>query len=280
MEITIHTNPNILHGKTDSGQSIHLQGISSPRIKIGGKGVVPAHKHQMTDIDGLPAELDAIRELIKPAEKEVINATPIESTESVTDPVDNAYYIILPTETTNGTLYLYTTEDGFVEQTPNESVAYIVAGDGSTSIYLWNGSKFVDVTGQQVDGTIYVNNLTTDLSSYIETATYRICHSYIKQGVAPTREIDFYTLDVAKVSQWTRRQILVSNDGYKVRYYNPYEDIWTEWEDHTYAYVDHKHTTDDVKLASDETVTLTVILSFIEQEIEKNRKLAKAGIVL
>jgi hypothetical protein len=60
-------------------------------------------------------------------------------------------------------------------------------------MWLWNGTMFVNVTGQSVDNIIYINNIDTGLNDVMSKGLYTVCYT------AGSRA-QYYTLTVNRIN--------------------------------------------------------------------------------
>ena len=194
------------------------------------------HTHEQADVDGLAAALDEIRALIQPApEKEVVNV--LSAGDTMPDnPSDGDRWIDLY----NNLLYYYSEDDGWETEDSDSASVYITAD--TSHIYVWNGSEFVDSSGQPVDNTLYVANTTTALAQYTEKCMYNVC-------VVSRNSNTWYTMTVsvqlgkALIGRPQKRsytQLLMNNDGWLVRT-KVNDGEWSEWEEHVFSYEGHGH---------------------------------------
>lgn len=163
-----------------------------------------------------------IQDIIQPeSEKEVVSVLTCSDT-APEIASDGDYYI----NTDEPALYVY--DDGeWVEDEPSESVIYIALD--TSHIYVWNGSEFVDSTGDTVDNTIYVHNLTTALEDYKEPGLFSVC---LVNGTFRT----YYTMTVSVSRRMMRpsgsityyNQTLHNNNGYQYRTKVGSGD-WSDW---------------------------------------------------
>ena len=198
-----------------------------------------SHTHSVSDVSELADVLDEIRSLIQPApEKEVVNVLSAGDT-MPEDPSEGDRWIDLE----NNLLYSYSEGDGWGEDNPDEGSVYITSD--TSHIYLWNGSEFVDSTGQPVDNTLYVHNTTTELEQYTDRGMYNVCvggNSWYTMVVSLSRKTLIGRPPRVRV---TYRQLLCNNDGWYVRT-KVDNGEWSEWEDHEYSYKGHKHVLADI----------------------------------
>ena len=213
--------------------------ISQLWAKIKNTFARISHTHSISDVSELSLVLNEIRALIQPApEKEVVNVLSAGDT-MPEDPSEGDRWIDME----NNLLYSYSEDDGWVEDNPDEGSVYITSD--TSHIYLWNGSEFVDSTGQPVDNTLYVHNTTTELEQYTDRGMYNVCvggNFWYTMVVSSSRRTFFGRPPRVSV---TYRQLLCNNDGWYVRT-KVNNGEWSEWEDHEYTYKGHKHVLADI----------------------------------
>ena len=249
-----------LFGKSDVGHGHQMSDISGLATALAGKAN-QNHTHAIANITGLRTELDELRALIKPETKEVVNAVAITATDqSGLEPEEGAYYFIAPnteaTPATPGTLYLYTS-GAFVDQASELSAdkIYTVSDGDVMKIYLWTGEVFREVASdgsEEVDNTIYVTNLTSDLADYTERGIYTVCYiRNVRLGVV------YYTfvVDSAIIPLGGRRtaysQLLYNQDGYSTRT-KVGTAAWSEWTNYEYFFKG-----DSAEHVQDETLNMS-----------------------
>ena len=174
---------------------------------------------------------DRIAEIVQPAgDKEIVNVLTYGS-QAPGIAEDGELYI----NSVDNTLYVYE-EGSWAEVEASESVIYVTSD--TAHIYVYSHGVFVDSTGESVDNTIYVNNLTTDLAGYTEQGLYSVC--MVEGGTQR-----FYTMTV----NMSRRnlpgrpprvityylQMLHNNDGYMSRTKVGTGD-WGDWNEFLYAF--------------------------------------------
>ena len=193
------------------------------------------HTHtlaEITDYDG--------------GDKEVLNAMVANDTaelEAFAKTV-GMYYILLADQT----LYQYvhdedTDTDTLTEVDPDGKVVYSAYdADDNLHIYLYNvpNMEFQDVTNEQVDKTIYTNNLDTLITRQLKNGIYSVVH--INSGIDGNTYGDAYTLTVGDGSISSR--VLECRSGWAQ---TVLIDESYQWEWHRYAYTGHKHQMSDVE---------------------------------
>ena len=193
------------------------------------------HTHtlaEITDYDG--------------GDKEVLNAMVANDTaelEAFTKTV-GMYYILLADQT----LYQYvhdedTDTDTLTEVDPDGKVVYSAYdADDNLHIYLYNvpNMEFQDVTNEQVDKTIYTNDLDTLITRQLKNGIYSVVH--INSGIDDNTYGDAYTLTVGDGSISSR--VLECRSGWAQ---TVLIDESYQWEWHRYAYTGHKHQMSDVE---------------------------------
>lgn len=195
------------------------------------------HTHtlaEITDYDG--------------GDKEVLNAMVANDTaelEAFTKAV-GMYYILLAYQT----LYQYvhdedTDTDTLTEVDPDGKVVYSAYdADNNLHIYLYNvpNMEFQDVTNEQVDKTIYTNDLDTLITKQLDNGIYAVVCLVSQQGNAYG---DSYTLTVGDSGSIPNR-VLESRDGWA---FTTLIEGAYQWSWRRYAYVGHNH--DDAYAAKD-----------------------------
>lgn len=149
------------------------------------------------DKNGLEAYDNLIKEFIQsaiaPKEKDTMNCTEIESVSDITDMTEGKHYFITPTETTTGTLYEI--KNGRVVVAVGDiSIVYIVAMlDETTNLFIFDGSKYVDVTsGGSVDNVIYTNDIKELLTKQLDDGIYTVIYNTYQRPsiIRPIRELN------------------------------------------------------------------------------------------
>ena len=282
MRINVNTTTNVLHVTTNTGQRVVLH-ADTPTLNVNdNRRTVPVHFHDMEEIlgllealsgkanlfhthtianiTGLRTELDELRALIKPETKEVVNAVAITATDqSGLEPEEGAYYFIAPnteaTPATPGTLYLYTS-GVFVDQASELSTdkIYTVSDGDVMKIYLWTGEVFREVASdgsEEVDNTIYVTNLTSDLADYTERGIYTVCYiRNVRYGVVYyTFVVDRAIIPLGRRTAYS--QLLYNQDGYSTRT-KVGTAAWSEWTNHEYFFKG-----DSAEHVQDETLNMS-----------------------
>ena len=193
------------------------------------------HTHtlaEITDYDG--------------GDKEVLNAMVANDTaelEAFTKTV-GMYYILLADQT----LYQYvhdedTDTDTLTEVDPDGKVVYSAYdADDNLHIYLYNvpNMEFQDVTNEQVDKTIYTNNLDTLITRQLKNGIYSVVH--INSGIDDNTYGDAYTLTVGDGSISSR--VLECRSGWAQ---TVLVDENYQWKWHRYSYNGHTHQMSDVE---------------------------------
>lgn len=114
-----------------------------------------------------------------------------------------------------------------------ENVIYIT--DDTTHFYIYKDDAFVDMTGDPIDNTIYVNNL-SELDKYTDEGIYRVCVTTVTDMV---RSFNWYTLVIERsvASRWLRvtiTQTLSNRSGYQFRK-KTNTMAWDAWEEFIFA---------------------------------------------
>ena len=179
-------------------------------------------------------------------DKEVINAMLANDTaelEAFTKTV-GMYYILLADQT----LYQYvhnedTDTDTLTEVDPDGKVVYSAYdADDNLHIYLYNvpNMEFQDVTNEQVDKTIYTNDLDTLITRQLKNGIYSVVH--INSGIDDNTYGDAYTLTVGDGSISSR--VLECRSGWAQ---TVLVDENYQWQWHRYSYNGHTHQMSDVE---------------------------------
>ena len=126
-------------------------------------------------------------------------------------------------------------QDGaWTDAEAKENVIYIT--DDTTHFYIYKDEAFVDMTGEPIDNTIYINSL-AELDEYTEDGIYRVC---ITAGTALSRTIKWYTFVVertinSRARRLTITQTLSNRSGYQSRYKHN-TGTWSEWDNYEYFF--------------------------------------------
>ncbi len=115
-----------------------------------------------------------------------------------------------------------------------KNVIYITAD--TSHIYVWNGTEFIDTTGEPIDNTIYINNLNA-LESYTDEGIYRVC--LLTEQFFILREYKWYTFIVERSELSSLHliyytQTLSNRSGYQSRK-KTNNGQWSEWEEFIFA---------------------------------------------
>ena len=129
-----------------------------------------------------------------------------------------------PASASAGDLYIDSMNDALKEfvdgswenAEAQENVIYIT--NDTTHFYIYKDDEFVDMTGEPIDNTIYVNNL-SELDKYTDEGIYRVCVTTVTDMV---RSFNWYTLVIERsvASRWLRvtiTQTLSNRSGYQFR---------------------------------------------------------------
>ena len=114
-----------------------------------------------------------------------------------------------------------------------ENVIYIT--NDTTHFYIYKDNEFVDMTGEPIDNTIYVNNL-SELDEYTDEGIYRVCVTTVTDMA---RSFNWYTLVIERsvASRWLRvtiTQTLSNRSGYQFRK-KTNTLAWDAWEEFIFA---------------------------------------------
>ena len=115
-----------------------------------------------------------------------------------------------------------------------ENVIYIT--NDTTHFYIYKDDEFVDMTGEPIDNTIYVNSL-SELDEYTDEGVYRVCVTIVTPAI---RTFNWYTLVIERaVNTRTRRvtytQTLSNRSGYQYR--TKINTLaWSTWNNYEYFF--------------------------------------------
>ena len=146
-----------------------------------------------------------------------------------------------PASASAGDLYIDSMNDALKEfvdgswedAEAQENVIYIT--DDTTHFYIYKDDAFVDMTGDPIDNTIYVNNL-SELDKYTDEGIYRVCVTTVTDMV---RSFNWYTLVIERsvASRWLRvtiTQTLSNRSGYQFRK-KTNTMAWDAWKEFIFA---------------------------------------------
>lgn len=146
-----------------------------------------------------------------------------------------------PASASAGDLYIDSMNDALKEfvdgswedAEAQENVIYIT--DDTTHFYIYKDDKFVDMTGEPIDNTIYVNN-PSELDEYTDEGIYRVCVTTVTTMV---RSFNWYTLVIeqsvaSRLQIVTYTQTLSNRSGYQFRK-KTNTMAWGEWEEFIFA---------------------------------------------
>jgi len=152
------------------------------------------------------------------------------------------YSDVAPEDPSAGDMYINSEDnllkeyqDGaWIDAEAKENVIYIT--DDTTHFYIYKDEAFVDMTGEPIDNTIYINSL-AELDEYTEDGIYRVC---ITAGTALSRTIKWYTFVIertinSRARRLTITQTLSNRSGYQSRYKHN-TGTWSEWDNYEYFF--------------------------------------------
>ena len=240
--------------RTVVGQEYLSQGLFREFLKIFAgipeiqKSIVE-HQEQYNEwIHTVNEYIDLrVSELVAPsAQKEVYSILTASDT-APEDANDGDLYI----NTDEHVMYKYNDEDGEWQAEENVIDAVYITGDTS-HLYIYDVAEgiYKDVTGQNIDNTIYVTDLVEDLKPYYEDGIYSVCYT-----IAQTRYrnvTEWYTMYVKHETVRGRQligrptttttvytQTLQNKDGYQIRtgtQVNDGEIRWQSWQKYAYSF--------------------------------------------
>lgn len=214
--------------------AIPMGDVSGLTIALANKSE-NGHTHtlaEITDYDG--------------GDKEVLNAMVAQNADQleVLTKTVGLYYIELESQT------LYHCEhdeemdsDALVETEPDGKVIYSALDvDEHLHIYLYNvpNMEFQDVTNEQVEKTIYTNDLDSLITRQLANGMYSVV--YINSGIDDNTYGDAYTLTVGDGSIASR--VLECRTGWAQ---TVLVDEVYQWQWHNYSYNGHGHQQSDVE---------------------------------
>lgn len=152
-----------------------------------------------------------------PPEKEVVGVLTA-ADEAPSSPSADDLYI----NTDENKLYKYS-GSAWVEETPSEDIVYVTAD--TSHLYLWNGTEYTDVTGQEVDGIIYIESL-SELNAFT-TPTYKTV------AKSSSGAMQYWTFIVETMGTKVT-QTLSNKSGYQWRNKSG-NNAWGAWNIFSYA---------------------------------------------
>ena len=166
---------------------------------------------------------DILAQLQPTDDKEIISVLTY-SSEAPEDPSVGDMYI----DSEDNLLKEY--QDGaWTEAEAKENVIYIT--NDTTHFYVYKNSVFVDMTGEPIDNTIYINDL-DELDGFTEDGIYRVC---VTTTSGLVKNYSWYTFIIersvaSRLHRVTITQTLSNRSGYQYRSktnLNP----WGQWEE-------------------------------------------------
>ena len=153
-----------------------------------------------------------------------------------------SYSSEVPESATEGDLFInsdtnelleYSDSDEWIPTEAKENVIYIT--NDTTHFYVYKNNVFVDMTGQPIDNTIYINDL-DELDGFTEDGIYRIC---VTTTSALTINYSWYTFIIersvaSRLRRVTITQTLSNRSGYQSRKKNN-NGPWLAWEEFIFA---------------------------------------------
>ena len=146
-----------------------------------------------------------------------------------------------PESATAGDLYIDSENDQLKEYQDGQwedaeaqaNVIYIT--DDTTHFYIYKDDEFVDMTGEPIDNTIYVNSL-DELDDYAEAGIYRVCVTTVS---AASRSYRWYTFTIertvsTRLLRVTYTQTLSNRSGYQYRS-KTNRGAWSAWNEFIFA---------------------------------------------
>lgn len=149
-----------------------------------------------------------------------------------------SYSSEVPESATEGDLFInsdtnelleYSDSDEWIQTEAKENVIYIT--NDTIHFYVYKNSEFVDMTGEPIDNTIYINDL-EELDGFTEDGIYRVC---VTTTSGLVKNYSWYTFIIersvaSRLHRVTITQTLSNRSGYQYRSktnLNP----WGQWEE-------------------------------------------------
>ena len=154
-----------------------------------------------------------------------------------------SYSSVPPESATEGDLFINSDTNELIEWADSEewippeakeNVIYIT--NDTTHFYIYKDEAFVDMTGEPIDNTIYINSL-EELDEYIDRGIYRVCLTTISPA---TRSYKWYTFTVElttniRLRRVTLTQTLSNRSGFQVR--TKINTLaWSTWDNYEYFF--------------------------------------------
>lgn len=154
-----------------------------------------------------------------------------------------SYSSEVPESATEGDLFInsdtnelleYSDSDEWIPTEAKENVIYIT--NDTTHFYVYKNNVFVDMTGQPIDNTIYINDL-DELDGFTEGGIYRVC---ITTTSGLVKNISWYTFIIersvaSRLRRVTITQTLSNRSGYQFRKKNN-NGPWLAWNNYDYFF--------------------------------------------
>lgn len=153
-----------------------------------------------------------------------------------------SYSSEVPESATEGDLFInsdtnelleYSDSDEWIPTEAKENVIYIT--NDTTHFYVYKNNVFVDMTGQPIDNTIYIND-PDELDGFTEDGIYRVCVTTVS---ATSGSYKWYTFIIersvaSRLRRVTITQTLSNRSGYQYRSKINLSP-WGEWEEFIFA---------------------------------------------
>lgn len=153
-----------------------------------------------------------------------------------------SYSSEVPESATEGDLFInsdtnellkYSDSEEWIPTEAKENVIYIT--NDTTHFYVYKNSVFVDMTGQPIDNTIYINDL-DELDGFTEDGIYRVCVTTTSVFV---ENHSWYTFIIersvaSRLRRVTITQTLSNRSGYQFRKKNN-DGPWQAWKEFIFA---------------------------------------------
>lgn len=153
-----------------------------------------------------------------------------------------SYSSEVPESATEGDLFInsdtnelleWADSEEWIPTEAKENVIYIT--NDTTHFYVYKNNVFVDMTGQPIDNTIYINDL-DELDGFTEDGIYRVC---VTTTSALVKNHSWYTFIIersvaSRLRRVTITQTLSNRSGYQFRKKNN-TGPWLAWEEFVFA---------------------------------------------
>lgn len=204
-------------------------------IPVYGKLIAETTEGKICNAEQVAGLMELVSSVVQPEEKEVINVLTY-AAEPPESPENGDLFINSATNRLMEYVYDEQEQEGTWDADEPSTAAIYITND-TQHIYIWNGEEFVDRTGEIVDNTIYVKNLTTDLAEVTNQGIYTVAYK-------SSSHVNWYTLIVSIARRGSRlapivttSQTLTWQGGWSQRSKTGIGN-WSDWTTHEYVYQD------------------------------------------